>query len=199
MISGDHVPKLTRPEDASHLAVLLGAIKEQKSCTVTYVSPGQGKEKRYQIFPLCCFFTTDGTYVYDVTVPEEHLVIHAIERFRDIVVDGKTKRPVLQYDPASLLADPFGIALEDAYLDVEVVLDSRQGWFEAQRAWPKEFVTLQKQPDGTWKFSIHTRGRYGHLSWLRAQTGTILSISDRGLAEEYTRSLDTQLTLLGTS
>lgn len=178
MISAGNVPKLQQPKDAEHLRILLSAIEKKTTVRMTYQPPFAKQRSEYHVFPLCCFFTVEGAYVYDVT-ERRHLTMHAVERMRSLSADPKPLfTPENTYDVQELLSDPFGILLESNWVDTDVVLDQQDGWYQAQKAWPGRYVTWKQESDGTYRFSIHTRGPYGLNRWLLDRLSHILAISN---------------------
>lgn len=198
-ISRSNVAKVSRTEDASYVITLLSAISKHHTCTVVYKAPGPGPEKQYPVYPLSCFVASGGMYLYCVihSKGNEYLSMLAIERIKDLRDDGTALfEPIANYDVKSLLEDPFGIILENEWIDVEVVLDAKKGWYETQRQWPRKYVDYRLRPDGTWAFRIHTRGKFGLLSWMLTCAEHVLGISNEAVKKSYVDMLANQMQLL---
>ncbi len=197
--SQSDVSKISQPDEAEHMSVLLRTIASHHTCTVTYKTPNQIDAKTYAIYPLCCFMASGGLYVYCVTTSkgQEHLTMLALERIRALCDDGKAQfSPAESYDIKSLLEDPFGIILEKEWIETDVVLDSRQGWYETQKRWPDGFVTFGETDDGSWCFHIRTRGSFALGVWLLSCAGHVRSISNEKIKSAYRETLKKELSLL---
>ena len=197
--SQSDLSKISQPKDAVRMTILLSAISQKHTCTVTYKTPFKTEAKTYAIYPLCCFTASGGLYVYCVTVNkgQERLIMLALERIHALGDDGKAQfTPSESYDIKSLLDDPFGIMLEKEWIETDVVLDSRQGWYETQKQWPNQFVTFGENEDGSWCFHIRTRGAYALVIWLLSCAGHVRSISNTKIKSDYQETLKKELSLL---
>ncbi|MDD7202477.1 MAG: WYL domain-containing protein [Sphaerochaetaceae bacterium] len=197
--SQSDLSKISQPKDAGRMTILLSAISQKHTCTVAYKTPFQTETKTYAIYPLCCFTASGGLYVYCVTVNkgQERLIMLALERIHALGDDGKAQfTPSETYDIKSLLDDPFGIILEKEWIETDVVLDSKQGWYETQKRWPDGFVTFGETDDGAWCFHIRTRGSFALVIWLLSCAGHVLSISNEKIKADYQETLKKELSLL---
>ena len=196
--SQSDLAKISKPEDSKNTAILLAAISRHHTCMVTYKSPHNPTAKEYAIYPLCCFVASGGLYLYCVTQREgkEKLIMLAVERILALQEDESASFvPAQQYDVKSLLEDPFGIILEERWIQTDVVIDAKQGWYETQKQWPSRFVIYEEDPEG-WRFHIHTRGAFSLMQWLLSCAGHVRSISDSELCASYQALLKSQLELL---
>ena len=176
-------------DDNANLIKLLKAQENETSLYITY----NGKKRK--VFPLKTFTFSGGIYTY---VMNEYgfvytLALQRIEKIETTSLSRKNReeRPEPKVNVNELLADPFGIVIDNKHEDsfkAVIKLDDWQGLYEAEKAWP-DSVTLEDKGE-YYLFSVFTHGSYWLKRWVLSLGETAEILEPDWLREEIKAEID---------
>lgn len=152
-------------ECLSFTHVILQSIKESAVCVVGYDASASGSVKTYPVHPLALFEHNGGIYAYAFQPYYGRVITLALERIRSIELTEESFEAPEGFDAEKLLADPFGIVLEEESFTARIRFDEDQARYIAERQWPAG-TEIKNEEDGSIILSVTTAGTFELTRWV---------------------------------
>lgn len=147
------------------IRVILDAIAKREVCAVTYSALSTGLTKTYDIHPLTFMEHDNGLYLL-AAIPKHDgsIRVLAVDRIKEMEAKPDHFLPPAGFNPEKLLAESFGIFIEDP-LDVELLILPALVPYIKERIWADN-QTLEELADGSAILRFSASGRVELKSWV---------------------------------
>ena len=159
------ISKIATKETQGIVKEILKAIKGQNRISMTYHVPNKPVALEAEnLSPVFAFFFDGGMYL-QALLEDGALRTYAIERIETVSVlkDSIALRP--DFDPYSLLTDPFGPFIGRKKIEAKVWIEPAQMKYVKERNWP-DSVIIRDNEDGSAIFEVTTYGEWEFVNWI---------------------------------
>ena len=159
------ISKIASKETQHIVKQILKAINGQNRISMTYHVPNKPVALEAEnLSPVFAFFFDGGMYL-QALLEDGALRTYAIERIETVSVlkDSIALRP--DFDPYSLLTDPFGPFIGRKKIEAKVWIEPAQMKYVKERNWP-DSVIIRDNEDGSAIFEVTTYGEWEFVNWI---------------------------------
>lgn len=171
------------------VAQILEAISGRNRICMTYHVPNKTTVLEVgELSPVFAFFFDGGMYLQTLLENRE-LRTYAIERIEciSIIKDSVAMKP--DFDPCTLLTDPFGPFIGRRRIEAKVWIAFEQVQYVKERKWPDN-VIIRDNEDGSVIFEATTYAEWEFLNWILSMRTQAELLEPEWLREELSFILD---------
>ncbi len=143
---------------------LTDAMLANRTCTVSYHSFHDDKNKSFTIDPLHFFEHQGGLYLFVNITRYGDIRVLAAERINTIEPTGEKYTYPKNFDPDQKLKNAFGLFYDDP-VEVEIRFSASQARYIRERIWAVDQRIID-QEDGSIILKMKTSGRYEIKKWV---------------------------------
>lgn len=183
------ISKIASKETQHIVKQLLKAINEQNRISITYHVPNKPVALEAEnLSPVFAFFFDGGMYL-QALLEDGALRTYAIERIEavSIIKDSIALKP--DFDPYSLLTDPFGPFIGKEKIEARVWIAPAQVKYVKERKWPDD-VTIRDNEDGSAIFEVTTYGEWEFVNWILSMRSQAELLEPAWLRDKVSTILD---------
>ena len=191
------ISKIATKETQGIVKEILKAIKGQNRISMTYHVPNKPVALEAEnLSPVFAFFFDGGMYL-QALLEDGALRTYAIERIETVSVlkDSIALRP--DFDPYSLLTDPFGPFIGRKKIEAKVWIEPAQMKYVKERNWP-DSVIIRDNEDGSAIFEVTTYGDWEFVNWILSMRAQAELLEPEWLRNKVSDILDQTASLYHT-
>jgi predicted DNA-binding transcriptional regulator YafY len=145
---------------------LVDAIAHKKVCTVTYEAKWKGTTRTHRARPLRLIWHQSSLYLLACLGEHERITTLVVHRIRALEVTAdKFKAPKLEVSVDDYTQRAFGIFVNDAEEDVEIIFDQQIAWrIKERRFHPAEHH--EELADGALRYTVRSSAMWEILPWV---------------------------------